>query len=263
MNRSQFEELISDQAAEMASKMVPADAPQEVFEAHLDLALAAITLRGQDSVDATLRVICERVARTKSWAKCVYVSKERWRAGLRSHEDFVMEAITLSRCEPTPNRKSRLTGLMNVVAYASENGITMTDAIVNRWSTVREGLSSMKKAALEDEDPEALEAILDDVQELAFADFKKKYTKPKHEKAGTATLKTTDHNATVLVAVLNSAGAKERVARMMEGIFHWGLNARIEDSGGDIVVIIGSAPQEKVDREVWEIKEPEQEIEPA
>jgi len=249
MTPKQFQKIIEREVEAILDKEIPdGDEYHDVREAHRRLYMLSQGLKSKESVEAVLRWVVVGMAESKAWADCK-PNLTRWPDGFASHNDFIQEAITLAGWgsdRKARNLKSRLIKLANLALFAVDHGITIDEALNENWTQLRDGLPAIGRAmAINDEDDavEALEEILDDVQELSPKDFKDKYITPRHEKASTGTIKTTKHGVTVAVFVLNSADDIERFSQHVGAISEWGLDADVFDNGTGAAVNIRGAQQ--------------------
>lgn len=239
MTADEFRDIISEEAYAIVEKEVPrGEEYDKARKAQLDFYVVVVGLRSKESVETVLRWAVVGVAVGGSWADCK-PDPTRWPKGFESHADFVTEAVEVAACSK-PNIKSRLIKLGNLALFARDNSVDIDPVMNGPWTRLRDGLPAIG-VALDNEDAEELEEVLDDIQELSPHEFKSKYVTPRHKKAGTATVRTTDHGTVVLVAVLNGPSEMDRVVGVLQGLFEWGLNARVSDDGRGTVIHIEGA----------------------
>lgn len=254
MTNEEFRDMITLEAVEIVAAQVPkGQRYDDLREAQIDLHMLAQGLRAKTSVESSLRWVVVRMAETRSWMKCE-PDEGRWPDGFISHTQFIQEAIVLAgwdNDQRAKNVRSRLNKVANLAFYAKLHGISIDAAMNLSWSQLRDGLPAIGRALEANDgkgDPEMLEVILDDVQDLSPKDFKEKYVTPRHKKAGFAAFKTTPHGVTVLAAVLNSREDMKRVSDVLQGLFKWELDLRVVDTTSGATVIIERAQQL---REPW------------
>jgi hypothetical protein len=250
MTAEQFRQIIEREALQLLLKdRIPDEAQyDDLRDARKSLYMLAQGLQNKQSVEAVMRWIVVDVAERGLWAEC-QPDPTRWPDGFGSHGDFIQEALFIAGMagdKRSRNIKSRLFKVGNAAIGAKQFGLSIDDALNNNWTQFRDGLPAIGRAlAINDEDDaaEALEEILDDVQELSPRDFKEKYVKSKREKASTGTIKTTKQGVTIAVFVLNSPDDIERFSQHVGAISEWGLDADVYDNGPGAAVTIRGAQQ--------------------